>query len=183
MSRAPRPVPLRRRATQAQLIKGLYLSLDETWGSGHAPSAADQLLFRRSSDVRRRRRDNSRARFSKSGGNYWMFGHHSGEAFEGRRCEYSDGHPLISIARSHFPWPIATHPIAFSLFADCFSRREFTLSQHLTKPIQVLFSNTRKKANFGKRQHISLTSFVSVQKQRSLFHPFERSIKIRLIIS
>jgi len=124
-----------------------------------------------------------RARDSQSGGNYWMFGHHSGEAFEGRRCEYSDGHPLISIARSHFPWPIATHPIAFSLFADCFSRREFTLSQHLTKPIQVLFSNTRKKANFGKRQHISLTSFVSVQKQRSLFHPFERSIKIRLIIS
>ncbi len=32
---APCPVPLHHRATQAQMIKGLYLSLDERRGSGH----------------------------------------------------------------------------------------------------------------------------------------------------
>src|SRR3977135_1781294 len=36
MSRAPRPVPLHHRATQAQMTQGLYLSLDERLGSGHA---------------------------------------------------------------------------------------------------------------------------------------------------
>src|ERR1700716_4108231 len=34
MSRAPRPVPLHHRATQAQMTQGLYLSLDERLGSG-----------------------------------------------------------------------------------------------------------------------------------------------------
>ena len=35
VSRAPRPVPLHHRATQAQMTKGFCPSLDELWGSGH----------------------------------------------------------------------------------------------------------------------------------------------------
>src|ERR1700716_815372 len=40
MSRAPRPVPLHHRATQAQMTQGLYLSLDERLGSGQCVSWA-----------------------------------------------------------------------------------------------------------------------------------------------
>jgi hypothetical protein len=38
MLRAPRPVPLHHRATQAQMTQGLYLSLDERWSSGQTTS-------------------------------------------------------------------------------------------------------------------------------------------------
>jgi len=34
MPRAPRPVPLHRRANKTQMIQGLFSSLDETRGSG-----------------------------------------------------------------------------------------------------------------------------------------------------
>lgn len=36
MPRAPRPAPLLHRARWAQMSPGLYLSADESWGSGHA---------------------------------------------------------------------------------------------------------------------------------------------------
>jgi len=46
--RAPRPVPLLRRANKAQINPGLYSSLDESWGSGqqHHPHGAAGRTFR-----------------------------------------------------------------------------------------------------------------------------------------
>lgn len=76
---------LHRQRIAAILRQTLFKALTQAWGALHPlndtplltnlalprvrgrckPSAENQLLFRRSSDVRRRRRDNSRARFLK----------------------------------------------------------------------------------------------------------------------
>src|ERR1700693_4531376 len=44
-SGASRPVPLHHRARQAQMMNGLYSSLDERWGSGHLRSLIDRVVL------------------------------------------------------------------------------------------------------------------------------------------